>query len=186
MKYVPDFAHFKESTRLWFGFDLKSDLLILLIFCLVSHLYLCLYQLMFHHVMFLHFLFQIHSSSVISLLQSEIKSALKSAFGILDGPLSVTDWCKGRAQSGDTGALADGSAESTLSECRDSLSTVTLSVEAMSPSQSSGGGTKMDETSQRRLNQDIGNAESEQQSCTRLRPTLYVLPSPAILVGYAS
>ncbi|KAJ0020388.1 hypothetical protein Pint_31438 [Pistacia integerrima] len=127
----------------------------------------------------------IHSSSVISLLQSEIKSALKSAFGVLDGPLSVTDWCKGRAQSGDAGALADGSAESIVSEGRDSSSTVTLSVgEAMSPSQSSGGGTKMDETSQRRLNQDIANSESEQQLSARLRPTLYVLPSPAILVGY--
>ncbi|XP_022742106.1 mediator of RNA polymerase II transcription subunit 13 isoform X2 [Durio zibethinus] len=135
----------------------------------------------------------IHASSVISLLHSDIKSALKSAFGSLDGPLSVTDWCKGRGQSGDVGVSADGSStESNISECRDSSSTVTLSVgEAMSPTQTSVGGSsvlkdggKVDETSQRRLNQETSGSESEQQQCSRLRPTLFVLPSPAILVGY--
>lgn len=87
------------------------------------------------------FFFQIHASSVISLLQSEIKTALKSAFGNLDGPLSVTDWCKGRSQSGDGGTVSDISfPDSTLSECKDSSSTVTLSVgEPMSPAQSSAG-----------------------------------------------
>ncbi|XP_039014736.1 LOW QUALITY PROTEIN: mediator of RNA polymerase II transcription subunit 13-like [Hibiscus syriacus] len=140
----------------------------------------------------------IHASSVISLLHSDIKSALKSAFGSLDGPLSVTDWCRGRSQSGDVGASGDGSStESNISECRDSSSTVTLSVgEAMSPSQTSVGGSsshkvvgaidgcKVDETSQRRLNQETSGSELEQQRCSRLRPTLFVLPSPAILVGY--
>ncbi|XWS58898.1 hypothetical protein CRYUN_Cryun08bG0074200 [Craigia yunnanensis] len=140
----------------------------------------------------------IHASSVISLLHSDIKSALKSAFGSLDGPLSVTDWCKGHGQSGDIGVSADGSsAESNISECRDSSSTVTLCVgDAMSPSQTSVGGSsvlkvtgaidggKVDETSQRRLNQEISGSESEQQQCSRLRPTLFVLPSPSILVGY--
>lgn len=89
--------------------------------------------------------FQIHASSVISLLHSDIKSALKSAFGNLDGPLSVTDWCKGRGQSGDVGASADGSsAESNTNECRDSSTTVTHSVgEAMSPSQTSVGGSSV-------------------------------------------
>ncbi|CAK9169918.1 unnamed protein product [Ilex paraguariensis] len=135
--------------------------------------------------------FQVHASSVLNLLQSDIKAALKSAFGTLDGPLSVTDWCKGRSQSGD----ADGfSAESTasVSECRDSASTVTLSVgEPMSPSQSSAGGssslkdgTRMDETSERRSNQENCISESEQQLGSRLRPSLFVLPFPAILVGY--
>ena len=168
--------------------------------------------------------FQIHASSVISLLHSDIKSALKSAFGSLDGPLSVIDWCKGHGQSGDIVVSADGSsAESNISECRDSSSTVTLSIEAMSPSQTSVGGSsvlkgmfthyyttfmrhlkklayqrgfsidavtsaidggKVDETSQMRLNQEIAGSESEQQQCSRLRPTLFVLPSPAILVGY--
>ncbi|MBA0737546.1 hypothetical protein Gogos_011003 [Gossypium gossypioides] len=147
----------------------------------------------------------IHASSVISLLHSDIKSALKSAFGSLDGPLSVTDWCRGRGQSGDVGASADGSStESNISECRDSSSTVTLSVgEAVSPSQTSIGGSsylkgvflidamavaidggKVDETSQRRLNQETSGSELEQQQSSRLRSTLFVLPSPALLVGY--
>ncbi|XP_048235321.1 mediator of RNA polymerase II transcription subunit 13 isoform X2 [Ricinus communis] len=132
----------------------------------------------------------IHAPSVISLLQSEIKTALKSAFGNLDGPLSVTDWCRGRGQSGDGVSTVDGSyAESMLSECKDSSSTVCLSVgEPMSPAQSSAGassclkvdGAKADDTGQRRLSQEI---ESEQLSSSR-RPTVFVLPSPAVLVGY--
>ena len=78
---------------------------------------------------------------MISLLQSEIKTALKSAFGNLDGPLSVADWCRGRGQSVDGVSTVDGSyAESTLSECKDSSSSVCLSVgEPMSPAQSSAG-----------------------------------------------
>ncbi|XP_065878471.1 mediator of RNA polymerase II transcription subunit 13 isoform X2 [Euphorbia lathyris] len=128
----------------------------------------------------------IRASSVISMLQSEVKTALKSAFGNLDGPLSVTDWCRGRSQSSDGGTAFDGSfAESALSECKDSSSTV---GEPMSPAQSSAGasschkadGAKADDAGQRRLSQE---AESEQLSCPR-RPTLSVLPSPAILVGY--
>jgi len=75
--------------------------------------------------------FQVHASTVISLLQSDIKTALKSAFTNLEGPLSVTDWCKGRSQLVDTGSMVDGvSAESGISECRDSS-------EPLSPSQSS-------------------------------------------------
>ncbi|XP_050219690.1 mediator of RNA polymerase II transcription subunit 13 isoform X2 [Mercurialis annua] len=134
----------------------------------------------------------IHASSVVSLLQTEIKTALKSAFGNLDGPLSVTDWCRGRSQSGDGVSTVDGSyAESTLSDCKDSSSTVCLSAgEPINPAQSSAGacassylkadGTKTDDSTQRRLSQEI---ESEQQLCSR-KPTVLVIPSPAILVGY--
>lgn len=93
--------------------------------------------------------FQVHPSYAISLLQSDIKAALKSAFGTYDGPLSVNDWCKGRSgQFGDAGGIMMGdgySAESSaasVAECRDSSSTVTLSVgEPISPSQSSAGGS---------------------------------------------
>lgn len=47
-------------------------------------------------------------------------------------------------------------------------------------------GSKMDETSQRRSNQEICSSGSDQQLLpSRLRPTVIVLPSPAILVGYA-
>lgn len=82
---------------------------------------------------------QVQSSLTISLLQSDIKTALKSAFSNVDGPLSVTDWCRGRSLSSESGMTGDGlSAESiaSASEGRDSSSTVTLSVggEPMSPS----------------------------------------------------
>ncbi|KAI4317451.1 hypothetical protein L6164_025318 [Bauhinia variegata] len=132
----------------------------------------------------------VHASTVISLLQSDIKAALKSAFSNLEGPLSVTGWCKGRNQSVDAGSMIDGvSAESSISECRDYS-------EPMSPSQSSVGGSsslkassiidgsKVDETSQRRYSQDTCSSESELQPCSRLRPTLIALPFPSILVGY--
>lgn len=81
----------------------------------------------------------------ISLLQSDIKTALKSAFSNVDGPLSVTDWCRGRSPSSESGMAGDGlSTESiaSASEGRDSSSTVTLSVgEPMSPPLTSAGGT---------------------------------------------
>ncbi|CAK7339089.1 unnamed protein product [Dovyalis caffra] len=135
----------------------------------------------------------IHTSAVTTLLQSEIKIALKSAFGNLDGPLCVADWCKGRIQSGDGATTCDGSfGESTLSEGKDSPSTVTLSVgEPMSPALSSAAGStslkdgakgmspKVDETSQKKSNQEI-----EPEPLPRIKPTVFVLPSPAILVGY--
>lgn len=89
--------------------------------------------------------FQVQASLTISLLQSDIKAALKSAFSSVDGPLSVIDWCRGRSPSNESGMTCDGlSAESiaSASECRDSSSTVTVSVgEPMSPSLTSAGGT---------------------------------------------
>ncbi|KAJ0477098.1 putative mediator complex subunit Med13, mediator complex, subunit Med13, MID domain of medPIWI [Helianthus annuus] len=100
----------------------------------------------------------VHASYAITLLQSDIKSALKSAFGTFDGPLTVSDWCKGR--NGQTDVF---SAESSAS-INDS------SVEPISPSQSADG-TRVDDIS-----------ESEQQ--LGLRPALLVIPIPAILVGY--
>lgn len=77
-------------------------------------------------------MFQVPASYAITLLQSDIKLALKSAFGNFDGPLSVMDWCKGR-----NGQIDGFSAESSASinDCRDSSSTPT------SPSQSAGGST---------------------------------------------
>ncbi|KAJ6307195.1 hypothetical protein OIU76_017060 [Salix suchowensis] len=135
----------------------------------------------------------IHTSAVTTLLQSEIKIALKSAFGNLEGPLCVIDWCKGNIHSGDGATTCDGSSgESTLSECKDSSSTVTLSVgEPMSPALNSAAGSsslkasstpdgaKADEISQRKSNQEI-----EPELLPRMKPTVFVLPLPAILVGY--
>lgn len=119
----------------------------------------------------------IPASYAITLLQSDIKLALKSAFGNFDGPLSVTDWCKGR--NGQIDGFS-GESSASINDCRDSSSTPT------SPSQSAGGstsclskdGNRVDDVSERRSNQD----ESEQQLC--LRPALLVVPIPAILVGY--
>lgn len=89
--------------------------------------------------------FQVQASSVISLLQSDIKSSLKAAFRNLDGPLSVTDWCKGRGQVVDTVNMGEGlSAESSVGECRDPSSTMTLSGgEPLSPCQSTVGPTSL-------------------------------------------
>ncbi|TYK09965.1 mediator of RNA polymerase II transcription subunit 13 [Cucumis melo var. makuwa] len=141
----------------------------------------------------------VYAPSVMSFLQSDMKTALKSAFGTLDGPLSVIDWCKGRGQLGDSGSTGDGlSAESTVNESKDSSSTVMQNIgEPISPSHSSASGSsslkgsttmdgsKMDETSQRRSNQEICSSGSDPQLLpSRLRPTVLVLPSPAILVGY--
>lgn len=134
----------------------------------------------------------VQASSAISLIQSDIKAALRSAFGTFDGPLPVTDWCRGCSQFGDVGDGFSAESSASVSECRDSSSTVTLSaVEPISPLQSSAGGssclkdgTRADETSERRSNQDTSLSESEQQLGSRLGPTLLVLPFPAILVGY--
>lgn len=47
-------------------------------------------------------------------------------------------------------------------------------------------GTRMEETSERRSVQETCISETEQQMGSRLRPTLAVIPFPAILVGYLS
>ncbi|URE18793.1 Mediator complex subunit 13 C-terminal [Musa troglodytarum] len=126
----------------------------------------------------------VQASSVMSLLQSDIKVALKSAFGNLDGPLSVIDWCRGCSHFVDSGTPGDGN------EPRDS-SAFSLVGEPISPSQSTGGSSstrdraRIDESSQQRLNQEACNLEAEQQKgFSRFRPTIMVLPLPAILVGY--
>ncbi|XP_071701408.1 mediator of RNA polymerase II transcription subunit 13 isoform X2 [Rutidosis leptorrhynchoides] len=106
----------------------------------------------------------VHASNAITLLQSDVKSALKSAFGTFDGPLTVTDWCKGRSD----GFYADSSAS-----INDS------SVEPISPSLSAGGSTSCLSKDGNRVD-DL--TESEQQ--LGLRPALLVVPVPAILVGY--
>ncbi|PWA99566.1 RNA polymerase II transcription mediator [Artemisia annua] len=103
---------------------------------------------------------EVHASYAITLLQSDIKSALKSAFATFDGPLTVTDWCKGR--NGGDGFPAESSAS-----INDS------SVEPMSPPQSAGGST---------LSKGMDDmTDSEHQL---IRPALLVVPIPAILVGY--
>lgn len=98
-----------------------------------------------HELIYRAVIVQVQASFAISLLQSDVKSALKSAFGTLDGPLSVTDWCRGRGQSNDSAISGDGllaESTATASECPDSSNTVTLSVgEPISPSPSSAVGS---------------------------------------------
>ncbi|KAL0905396.1 hypothetical protein M5K25_023813 [Dendrobium thyrsiflorum] len=131
-------------------------------------------------------------SNVISLLQSDIKLGLKSAFPSSEGPLSLTEWCRGRHQLGDSGASGEGHPfQYTIGEVKDSLSTVSLGGEPMSPPQSGGvsscirEGVRIDDSTQRRSNQDICGSESDaQKSSSRFKPTLAVLSLPALLVGY--
>ncbi|KAI4304852.1 hypothetical protein MLD38_040314 [Melastoma candidum] len=125
----------------------------------------------------------VHVPTVFGLLQGDVKSALKAAFSKLEGPLSLTDWCKGRSQLGDIGTMGDGySAESSVGECRDPSGMMTLSGgDPLSPSPSTS--NLKEDSSQRRSSQD-SFSESDMQLSTRLKPTLYLLPLPAILVGY--
>lgn len=135
----------------------------------------------------------VHASSVMNLLQSDVKTAVKSAFGTTDGPLSVTDWCKGRSKSIDAGNMSEAlSSESTLSEYRDSPNTSAISMrDPVSPSSPSSGmpfnlrdGAKGDEACQRRSSQELSISESELQLGLRRKPTLFAIPYPSILVGY--
>lgn len=131
-------------------------------------------------------------SNIISLLQSDIKLGLKSAFPSSEGPLSMTDWCRGRYHLGDSGTSGDGhSFQFTIGESKDSLSMVSLGGEPLSPPQSGGGsscireGVRIDDSTQRRSNHDICGSELDAQKLTsRFKPTLAVLSVPALLVGY--
>ncbi|XP_031502551.1 mediator of RNA polymerase II transcription subunit 13 [Nymphaea colorata] len=139
---------------------------------------------------------EVYPSSVASLLQTDLKLALKSAFGDrnIDGPLLVTDWCKSHNQVIDGGVLGDGySAECGMSETRDTSTSVGIATgEPISPSLSSTSGpsvlrdgVRLDESIQRKSNQEPCGSEMEQQTChARPRSTVMVLPVPAILLGY--
>ncbi|GFQ00948.1 mediator of RNA polymerase ii transcription subunit 13 [Phtheirospermum japonicum] len=131
----------------------------------------------------------VQPSLTISLLQSDIKAALKSAFSTVDGPLPVTDWCRGRSPSIESGMACDViSVESiaSASECRDSSSTVTATVgEPMSPSLTSAGGLSSLKVDGSRMDESATSiSELDQQQLSRIRPTLSVVPFPSILVGY--
>lgn len=135
--------HFYFTTLFWDDDNKRIYIINSMFSYIINALYLHhMFILMLRYIYFFFLLFfQVNASSVFTLIQSDIKNALKSAFGILDGPLSATDWCKGRSQSGDVGTTGDGfSAEHGVNEGRDSSSTVTIG-EPISPSQSSAGGS---------------------------------------------
>ncbi|EYU31564.1 hypothetical protein MIMGU_mgv1a0256782mg, partial [Erythranthe guttata] len=122
---------------------------------------------------------EVQASLTISLLQSDIKAALKSAFSTVDGPLSVTDWCRGRSPSSESGCHGL-SAESIASanECRETSSTVTLSVgDPMSPSLTSvGGSSSLKADGIRGDEAGASLSELDHQQFLRILPTLSVVP----------
>lgn len=76
---------------------------------------------------------------MISLLQSDIKQAVKLAFGNSDGPLPLIDWCKGRAHLSDSGSAGDAyTFPYGGNDAHDSSSSVTLGGDSTSPPQSTG------------------------------------------------
>ncbi|CAN6172579.1 unnamed protein product, partial [Urochloa humidicola] len=115
---------------------------------------------------------EVSESSMFSLLQSDIRTALKAAFVNMDGPLSVIDWCRGRSNTADSAASGDAySFQYSTGDIRESSSTMSICGDSMSPPQL---------TSSNR-----GSSELEQQKgYHRVRPTIAVLPSPSMLVGY--
>jgi mediator of RNA polymerase II transcription subunit 13 len=75
---------------------------------------------------------------MIGLLQSDIKSALKTAFANMDGPLSVVDWCRGRSNIAESAAMGDAySFHYTTGDIRDTSNSIPIGGDAMSPPQSS-------------------------------------------------
>ncbi|XP_037444717.1 mediator of RNA polymerase II transcription subunit 13-like isoform X1 [Triticum dicoccoides] len=113
---------------------------------------------------------EVSESSMIGLLQSDIKSALKTAFANMDGPLSVIDWCRGRSNIAESAAMGDAySFHYTTGDIRETSNSIPIGGDAMSPPQSSS---------------DRGTSEEHHKGYHRVRPTIAVLPSPSLLVGY--
>lgn len=111
---------------------------------------------------------EVSESSMIGLLQSDIKTALKAAFANMDGPLSVIDWCRGRSNAADSAAMGDAySFQYSTGDIRETSSSIPIGGDAMSPPS------------------DRGTSELEHhKGYHRVRPTIAVLPSPSLLVGY--
>lgn len=114
---------------------------------------------------------EVSESSMIGLLQSDIKVALKTAFANMDGPLSVIDWCRGRSNIAESAAMGDAyTFQYTPGDTRESSSSIPIGGDATSPAQSSS---------------DRGTSDLEHhKGYHRVRPTIAVLPSPSLLVGY--
>lgn len=155
---------------------------------------------------------QISAASVATLLQSDMRIAMATAFGDahLDGPLSLGEWLKGRAFVSDTFGT-----DSAPSESKEIGSTVLAGIgEPITPPQCTTGPTGMkasthdiesqpcdthrsnsswamegsslsDDGCTRRCGQDAGSAETDALSnSSRGGPTVMALPMPSVLVGY--
>jgi mediator of RNA polymerase II transcription subunit 13 len=73
---------------------------------------------------------------MISLLQSDIKTALKTAFANMDGPLSVIDWCRGRGSAAESAAMGDIYLfQYSTGDIREPPSAISIGGDSMSPPQ---------------------------------------------------
>lgn len=71
---------------------------------------------------------------MISLLQSDIRVALKAAFANMDGPLSVIDWCRGRGNAAESAGMGDAySFQYATGDIREPSSSMSIGGDSMSP-----------------------------------------------------
>ncbi|KAL6846903.1 hypothetical protein ACP4OV_022756 [Aristida adscensionis] len=115
---------------------------------------------------------EVSESFMISLLQSDIRTALKTTFANMDGPLSVIDWCRGRGNAVESAGTGDAySFQYSTGDIREGPSAMSIVGDSFSPPQLSSG--------------NRGTSELDhQKGYHRIRPTIAVLPSPSLLVGY--
>ncbi|XP_066383440.1 mediator of RNA polymerase II transcription subunit 13-like isoform X1 [Miscanthus floridulus] len=115
---------------------------------------------------------EVSESSMISLLQSDIRVALKTAFANMDGPLSVIDWCRGRGNAAESAGTGDAySFQYSTGDILEPSSSLSIGGDSLSPPQPTSS------------NRGISELEY-QKGYHRVRPTIAVLPSPSMLVGY--
>ncbi|MCO5585901.1 hypothetical protein L7F22_039835 [Adiantum nelumboides] len=155
---------------------------------------------------------EISARSVATILQSDMRIAMATAFGdsLLDGPLSLGEWLKGRAFVNDTYG-----ADSVLSDSKEIASTVLAGIgEPITPPQCTTGpaglkaathdiesqpcdthrsssswameGSSLsDDGCTRRCGQETGSIETDAQlNNGRGGPTVMALPMPSLLIGY--
>ena len=79
---------------------------------------------------------QVSESSMISLLQSDIRVALKTAFANMDGPLSVIDWCRGRGNAAESAGTGDAySFQYSTGDILEPSSSLSVGGDSLSPPQ---------------------------------------------------
>lgn len=155
---------------------------------------------------------EISAALVATILQSDIRVAMATAFGDahLDGPLSLGEWLRGRAFLSDSFGT-----DSAPSDLKETASTVTVGIgEPITPPQcmtgppgmktsvqdiesqpcdghrsssswAMDGSSLSDDGCTRRCGQETGLVETDAQpSSCRGGPTVMALPMPSLLVGY--
>ncbi|XP_078439793.1 RNA polymerase II transcription mediator [Wolffia australiana] len=122
----------------------------------------------------------VQASFVTSFLQSDIKVALRNAFGNFEGPLSLIDFCKGGGLSVDN--VGSELRDSSLTPRGESIS----SPQALSISSSLvKDGSAVGESVQRRIYNENSTPEREQLNTNaRNSGSISLVPFPAFLVGY--